>query len=151
MPTYISATGLEKLKEEMETRRKITRKEIAERISDAKELGDLSENFEYHDAKEQQALNEGRILQLEAMIVDAAIVEQQSGGDVIELGSTFVVDLDGNQKKFELVGFAEADPISGKISNDSPLGKNFIGCKTGEVVKVTVPSGTKQYKIVEIK
>lgn len=151
MTTYISAEGLEKLKEEMVTRQKVTRKEIAERISDAKELGDLSENFEYHDAKEQQALNEGRVLQLEAMIVDAVIVEQQSGGDIIDLGSTFIVDLDGNQKTFELVGSSEADPISGKISNDSPLGKNFIGRKVGDDIEVQVPSGTKTYKIIEIK
>ena len=151
MPTYISAEGLEKLKEEIIKRRKVTRKEIAERISDAKELGDLSENFEYHDAKEQQAMNESRVNQLDAMIVDAVIVEQQSGGDIVELGSTFVVELDGNQKTLELVGSSEADPISGKISNESPLGINFIGRKIGDEVEVNVPSGIKIYKIIEIK
>jgi transcription elongation factor GreA len=151
MPTYVSKEGLEELKNELEDRKKNTRREIAEQIASAKELGDLSENFEYHDAKQRQALNEARILELDAMIKDAVIVEQQSGGDVVTLGTTFVAEMNGKEKTFEIVGSNEADPIAGKISNESPLGRNFIGKKVGETVEVQVPSGTVAYKITQIK
>jgi len=150
MPTYISASGLRKLEEEIEKRRKETRREIASRIEAAKELGDLSENFEYHEAKEQQAMNEMRIADLESMIKDSVIVEQQSGGSEISLGSTFDVETNGLKKTFEMVGSSEADPIAGKISNESPLGYAFMGRSVGETVEIEVPSGKIPYKIVRI-
>ena len=151
MPTYISSEGLVKLEEEFEKRKKETRREIAGRIEQAKELGDLSENFEYHEAKEQQALNETRIIELEGMIRDAVLVEQKTGGSEVSLGATFVVEMNGVQKTFEMVGSNEADPIEGKISNESPLGQAFLGRGVGEDVEVEVPSGTMVYQIVEIK
>lgn len=151
MPTYISSEGLAKLEAEYEKRKKETRKEIAERIESAKELGDLSENFEYHEAKEQQALNESRVIELEGMIRDAVLVEQKTGGSEISLGATFVVEMNGVQKTFEMVGSNEADPLVGKISNESPLGQAFLGRGAGEQVEVEVPSGTMSYKIIEIK
>lgn len=150
MPTYISAAGLQKLKEELETRKSTTRRDIAEKIGAAKELGDLSENFEYQEAKEEQGANEVRIAELEAMIKDAHIVEEQSGGDTITLGTTFEAEVGGTRKTFEIVGSNEANPISGKISNESPIGQAFIGRKVGEDVSVAVPSGTMVYKIVRI-
>jgi len=150
MPTYISAAGLEKLKEEIVKRKRETRREIASRIEGAKELGDLSENFEYHEAKEQQALNETRIVDLDSMIKDSVIVEQQSGGSEISLGSTFVVMVNGGEKTYEMVGSSEADPISGKISNESPIGEAFMGHKKGDVVQIEVPSGTVSYTIERI-
>jgi transcription elongation factor GreA len=151
MPTYLSKEKLAELVQELETRRLRTRREIAGRIEAAKELGDLSENFEYHEAKEQQALNETRIVDLEGMIKDAVLVEQQTGGKEISLGSTFVAEVNGTKRTFEIVGSNEADPMAGKISNESPIGQAFIGREAGETVQVAVPSGMMSYKIVEIR
>lgn len=152
MTTYISAEGLEDLEKELETRKKKTRGEISERIASAKELGDLSENFEYHEAKEQQAQNESRIMELESMTKDAEVVKQTSGGNVIGLGTSFIVELpDKKTKTFEIVGSNDADPLAGKISNESPIGQAFIGRGVGESVEVTVPSGVMKYKIKKIK
>ena len=122
---------------------------IAARIT-AKELGDLSENFEYHVAKEDQAQNEERIIGLEDMIRNAKIVEKKSGG-TIGLGSTFTVETAGIEKMFQMVGATEADPLSGKISNDSPIGVAFIGKGPGDKVEVTVPSGAVEYKILSVE
>lgn len=151
MPTYVSAEGLQKMIEEMEMRKTTERRRIAECISAAKELGDLSENFEYQDAKEQQGSNEVRISELESMIKDSIVVEQQKGGDTITLGTTFVAESNGARKTFQLVGSNEANPIEGKISNESPIGLAFMGSHLGEEVSVSIPSGTILYKIVEIK
>lgn len=151
MPTYLSKEGLTTLEAELLQRKKALRAEIADRIASAKELGDLSENFEYHEAKEQQAQNEMRIIDLENMIKDTVMVEQQSGGNTISLGTTFMVETGGKARKFEIVGSNEADPIAGKISNESPLGQVFIGRGEGEVVEVSVPSGAITYKIVSIR
>ncbi len=150
MPTYISAEGLQKLMDELETRKKITRREIADKIGAAKELGDLSENFEYTDAKEQQGTNEVRVANLESMIKDSIVVQQQSGGEIVELGTTFVVEINGQQKTFSIVGRNEANPLTGKISNESPLGQAFIGHAIGESISIAVPSGTMVYKILSI-
>ncbi len=151
MPTYLSKVGLETLNTELRQRKTVVRAEIADRIASAKELGDLSENFEYHEAKESQAQNEMRILELENMVKDTVMVEQQSGGNTIELGTTFVVETEGGERKFEIVGSNESDPVGGKISNESPLGQAFIGRGKGEVVEVSVPSGTMTYKILSIQ
>src|SRR3989338_4584006 len=115
MPTYLSKEGLDALSAELQQRKVTTRYEIADRIASAKELGDLSENFEYHEAKEQQAQNEMRIMDLERMIKDAVMVEQQSGGNTISLGTTFTVSANGKERTFEIVGSNEADPMTGKI------------------------------------
>ncbi len=147
---YLSIEKLEDLKNELEKRSRETRREIADIISLAKELGDLSENFEYQDAKEQQALNEARVLQLEDLIHNAVLVQKTTGTDVINLGCTFQVEVNGIEKTFSLVGSTEADPISGKISNESPLGQAFVGHREGEIVSVTVPSGSIEYKIIKI-
>jgi len=151
MPTYVSAQGLQSLKDELEKRSRESRREIAEKINAAKELGDLSENFEYHEAKEQQGLNEARILQLEEMIRDAVIVEESLGNDVIDMGASFVVSAGAVKKEYSLVGSSEADPIVGKISNESPLGKAFLGRKAGDSVEIQTPSGAIVYKIERIK
>lgn len=148
--TYTSAAGLQAMKDELQNRMKIQRPEIAQKISDAKEMGDLSENFAYHEAKEQQAQNETRIVQLQEMIVDAVVVEEKSGGK-IGLGSTFVAEVNGAKKTFEIVGANEADPMSGKISNVSPLGSMFMGAIEGESIDITLPSGVSTYKILEVK
>lgn len=151
MTTYISEPGLKALKDELILRSTETRKRIAEKISAATELGDLSENFEYHEAKEQQGLNESRIAQLETMINDHTIVEDTLGGRVINLGTTFDVLVNGVEKTFVMVGSSEADPIAGKISNESPLGRSFMGRAAEETVEIATPSGNVSYKILSIK
>lgn len=151
MPTYISKEGLEELKKELKEREKKTRYEIADKIADAKELGDLSENFEYKEAKEQQGANESRIIELKEMIQDAVIVEKKSGGDTVEIGSTVIVDFKGKEREFEITGTTENNPIEGKISNESPLGQAMLGKRVGDVAEVDAPSGTIEYKIKEIK
>ncbi|MCR4312196.1 MAG: transcription elongation factor GreA, partial [Candidatus Uhrbacteria bacterium] len=145
--TYISASGLQQLKDELINRTKVLRMEIAQKICDAKEMGDLSENFAYHEAKEQQAQNETRISILQDMIVNAVVVEEKHGG-AIGLGSTFTVTSPTGERQYEIVGENEADPMAGKISNVSPLGSAFMGKGTGDSVDVTVPSGVITYKIV---
>jgi len=150
MPTYLSQEKLEELKEELKHRQGDERKNIAGKIEQAKELGDLSENFEYHAAKEEQAQNETRIMELKAMIMDAAIVEEKTGGDIVGLGTKFVVDVNGEEKTYEMVGSTEADPISGKISNESVVGQALLGKKLGEEVEVELPSGKSVYKVLKI-
>lgn len=151
MSVYLSQSALDEFKREFEERTREKRREIAEAISTAKEHGDLSENFEYQDAKEQQALNEARILQLEEMIHDAVVVEETSGGAEIGIGCTFVAHVHGATKTFSIVGSTEADPIAGKISNESPLGRALLGRAVGEVICVDVPNGKIEYTIIEIK
>jgi transcription elongation factor GreA len=150
MPTYLSEEKLKELKEELDKRKKITRHEIAERISAAKELGDLSENFEYHEAKDAQGANEMKISQLESMIIDAQIVQQKSGGNTIQLGSSFEVEINGDVKTFQIVGASEANPLEGKISNESPIGSMFLGACAGKIVEVEVPSGIVKYKVLRV-
>jgi transcription elongation factor GreA len=151
MPTYVSTHGHDELKRELVHRKRELRREIASKIEAAKELGDLSENFEYHEAKEQQAQNESRIWQLEDMLKDIVTVETRSGGVAIALGSRFTARNHAQQKKtFEIVGSQEANPMEGKISNESPLGQAFLGCGVDEIVELPVPSGTITYTITEI-
>ena len=147
----MSQSKLDDLRAELEKRKKITRREIADQISTAKDLGDLSENFEYQDAKEQQGLNEARIIQIGNMITDAVVVEESLGGDEINIGTTFVAKCNGSEKTFTIVGSTEADPMSGKISNESPIGQAFLGRKPGEGVEIEVPSGVMSYTIITIK
>lgn len=149
---YMSEEGLEKLKDELNKRKTEVRKDIANQIATAKEQGDLSENFEYQEAKDQQGENETRIIALQAMITNTVLIEQKSGGSNIALGTSFTTELEnGSVKKFEIVGPTETDPIQGKISNESPLGKEFLGKSVGDTAEIEVPSGTMSYKITAIK
>jgi len=150
MPTYLSTDALEALKQELDRRKKELRPEITQNILHAKEMGDLSENFEYQTAKEEQALNETRILELEDMMHDLVIVEDATGAKEIALGTTFVVETDGKKKTFSLVGSNEANPLEGKISNESPIGLAFLGAKPGDKVEFQAPSGMIAYRILEI-
>lgn len=150
MPTYLSAEALEEMKKELELRKKDLRREISEKILHAKEMGDLSENFEYQTAKEEQALNETRVVELEDIMHDVVIVEDTTGAKEIALGTTFMVEIDGKKKTFSLVGSNEANPLEGKISNESPIGLAFLGARPGEEVEFQAPSGKIQYRILEI-
>ncbi|HBR80345.1 MAG: transcription elongation factor GreA [Candidatus Uhrbacteria bacterium GW2011_GWE2_45_35] len=151
MSTFVSTQGLEDLKNELENRKKVLRPEIAQKISSAKELGDLSENFEYHEAKDQQGQNESRVMELEDMLRNVVIVHSKTGDSTISLGCTFVAEKDGTKKNFQMVGSSEANPLEGKISNESPIGQAFLGSAVNETVKITTPGGEIKYKILEIK
>ena len=150
MTTYISPEKLEELRGELQERKGHDRREIAERIAQAKELGDLSENFEYHEAKDAQGMNEARVQELEDIIRNHTLIQAQQGADRIILGCKFNVVWDGGEKTFELVGANEADPMEGRISNESPLGNAFLGHRAGDVVETRVPSGVVRYTIVRI-
>lgn len=148
----ITREGYNKLKEELDLLSTVRRKEIAERIERAKELGDLSENAEYSEAKDAQALNEGRILELSAILKNVTVVDSVvDGKGKIDMGSKVKVLVNGKEKEYELVSFNEADPLSGKISNESPLGMAFLGKKKGDEVIAETPRGEVKYKIIDFK
>jgi len=142
----ISQEGFDKLKEEYDFLINIKRKEIAERIERAKELGDLSENAEYHEAKDAQAINDGRIIELQTLLKNLTVVEndgQGNGSGKTAMGSRITVKnlKSGEEKDFCIVSFNEAAPAEGKISNESPLGTAFLGRKKGDEVVVVTPKG----------
>ena len=156
MNRYLSSQDLEKLKEELKALKGPKRKEIARRIEEAKSLGDLAENAEYHDAREAQSFNEGRILELEEVIKNAVIIEQdkanKNGKINVEVGDTVEVMSDqGEKTAFTIVGSNGTDPAQNKISNESPLGRAFVSRLPGEEVEVLTPSGKVKYKILRIK
>jgi transcription elongation factor GreA len=148
--TYISKDGLEKLRGELGEMLAVRRPEIAQRIHDAKEHGDLSENAEYEDAKNEQAFVEGRIATLEAMIKSATIIDEHASTEQVSIGSTVTVLIDGETETFSIVGSAEAKPTAGRISNESPVGRALLGRKKGEKVVVRVPAGDFTYTIKTI-
>ena len=149
--TYVSEEGLAKLKQELEYLKTTKRKEISHRIASAKELGDLSENAEYSDAKEEQALLESRILVVEETLRHVEVIVKPKKSSVVVIGSKITVTDQANMTTvFEIVGSNESSPTEGKISNESPIGKAFLGHKVGEVVGITVPRGTTSYTINKI-
>ncbi len=149
-PTYLSRDGYEKLRAELEEMTNVRRAEVARRIHDAKEHGDLTENAEYEDAKNEQAFVEGRIQSLEAIIKNATIIEENHSTTHVQIGSTVSVESPDGVELFTIVGSAEAKPTEGRISNESPVGRALLGKKKGEKVVVRVPAGDFTYKIVNI-
>ncbi len=147
----ISQEGYDKLRDEMIFLSTVKRKEIAERIERAKELGDLSENAEYSEAKDAQALNEGRILELTNTLKNVTVVQSEKSRDKVVMGSKITVKTDKNEKQYTIVSFNEADPLNGKISNESPLGVAFLERKKGDSVEVETPRGIVKYKILKIE
>ncbi|HAU66590.1 MAG: Transcription elongation factor GreA [Candidatus Uhrbacteria bacterium GW2011_GWF2_39_13] len=150
MATYLSAEAFEQMKIELEHRKKIIRREISEKILHAKEMGDLSENFEYQTAKEEQSLNETRIMEIESILYDVVLVKNSQGASRIALGTTFIVETEGKKKTYSLVGSNEANPLEGKISNESPIGIAFLDKKKGDKVEFEAPSGVIKYTILDI-
>lgn len=146
----ISPEGFKKLQEEYDNLTTLKRREIANRIESAKELGDLSENAEYADAKEAQAFNEGRISELTGLLKNLTVVENDGSG-LIGMGSHVKAETNGVKKEFTIVSFNEADPFSGKISNESPLGIALLGRKKNDKVMVKTPKGEIEYKIIDVK
>jgi transcription elongation factor GreA len=151
--THITAEGLIALENELEELTTLRRPEVIARIKSARELGDLSENADYEAARKEQSFLEGRILQIEQMIKYAQIIDTTGEtGSTVVMGSTVVVETDRHgEETFTIVGSAEADASAGKISFTSPIGKALIGHRAGEMVRVTVPAGTMDFKVVEVK
>ncbi|MGI5827099.1 MAG: transcription elongation factor GreA [Patescibacteria group bacterium] len=145
----ITQAGYDKLKEEYDFLTTTKRREIADRIERAKDLGDLSENAEYSEAKDAQALNEGRILELASILKNVTVVNHKSTGEVA-LGSSVTVKVGNKEKQFKIVSFNEADPFNGLISNESPLGVAFLGKEKGAIVEVETPRGVVVYKIIKV-
>ncbi|MBA2275157.1 MAG: transcription elongation factor GreA [Chloroflexi bacterium] len=149
-PAYLSREGLQKLREELDELVNLRRAEVAGRIHDAKEHGDVSENAEYEDAKNEQAFVEGRIQTLSALIKNAVLIDEHTSTSHVQIGSTVEIESGDGREKYTIVGSAEAAPADGKISNESPVGRALLGHKKGEKVTVSVPSGDSIYKIVSI-
>jgi transcription elongation factor GreA len=153
--TLITPEGLEKLKEELEHLETSKRREVAERIKEAREFGDIMENSEYDDAKNEQAMLEQRIVQLQDKLRRAALIDEKHvDTEQVSVGAVVHVkdQKSGKSQKFQIVGSAEADPVEHKLSNESPIGKALIGKKKNEVVQIEVPRGPKRkLKITKIE
>ncbi|MBI4089897.1 MAG: transcription elongation factor GreA [Candidatus Kerfeldbacteria bacterium] len=149
--TFITADGLEKLRQELKHLKTIKRREIAQRIQEAKELGDLSENAEYVEAKNEQAFVEGRIAELEAVVKNAVIIQQERNAEQVRVGSKVKAKPEnGPAVTYAIVGSNEADPKNGRISNESPLGQAFLGRRVGDSVMIEAPAGKRSFQIVGI-
>ena len=148
---YLTKEKLKDLKEEREYLMNEKKSEVADKIHEAKQLGDLSENASYKAAKEEMRETMARIDELKEVIDNAEVIEEKKNAEEIDLGTSFIVEINGNQKEYELLGSQEAEPTKGKISNESPLGSAFIGAKEGSKVEVETPSGVQTYEIIKIK
>ena len=150
----LTPEGYAKLKEEIELLSTAKRREVAERIKQAREFGDISENSEYDDAKNEQAMLEHRIAMLEERLANARVIEaDEIKSDVVGIGSRVrLKDMDANETiEYTIVGSAEANPSENRLSNESPIGKAILGHKKGEIVEVAAPRGSLKFKIMDIK
>lgn len=153
--TLVTKEGLKKLKDELELLKTVRRQELAQRLKEAISYGDLSENSEYEEAKNEQAFVEGRILELESKIKSARIISDKKlmvKTKEIEIGSTVCIQLKGEDdvETYTIVGTTEADPLDSKISNESPIGKAMLGRQKGDMVEVSTPSGMLKYQVVKV-
>ena len=148
---YLSKERFEELKKELQELRSKKRLEVAERLKQAKEYGDLSENSEYLEAREEQSWLENRIFELEDILKKAVIIKKPSGSSEVEVGCTVTVKKGDQVFKYTIVGSDEASPKEGKISNESPLGRAFLNHKVGESVIVSAPAGKVTYQITNIE
>ena len=150
--TFITQEGLKKLEQDLKYLKTEKRREIANRIQVAKDLGDLSENAEYAQAKDELAFNEGRILELEDVLRNATVIKENKEKNLVSVGNSIKIkdQETGEIKEYNIVGSQEADPVAGKISNESPLGKAFLNQQKGQIVEVVLPKGVIKYQIIEI-
>ena len=150
--SFITQEGLKKLEQDLKYLKTEKRREIANRIQVAKDLGDLSENAEYAQAKDELAFNEGRILELEDVLRNATIIKENKDSNLVSIGNSIKIkdQETGEIKEYNIVGSQEADPVAGKISNESPLGKAFLNQQKGQIVEVVLPKGVIKYQIIEI-
>jgi len=147
---YLSKEGVESLQKEL-AELKAERVEITQKIKEAREFGDLSENAEYQEAKTSQSFVEGRIEEIEAMLKHAKIIEDGKSTGFVSVGSTVEVEVSGGKKMtYHITGSSEADPLQAKISNESPLGRALMGHAKGDTVSMSSPDGERKYKIVKI-
>lgn len=153
--TFLTRDGMQKIEAELDYLLTVRRQEVAQRLHEAMEGGDIQENAEYEDAKNERAFVEGRILTLETMLKNAEIIERSGPTDYVGLGShVTVIEVnsgEGTPEKYHVVGSAEADPVAGRISNESPLGRVLMGNKVGDVVTVNAPDGFIKFKVVAIE
>lgn len=148
---FLTPEGVQKLREELEYLTTVRRQEIAERLHAAIQHGDISENADYENAKNDQAFIEGRILLLEETLKHATIIEAQGPSDTVQLGSQVTVAEDGREpEQFHIVGPMEANPRLGRISNESPLGRALLGHRVGDAVTIEAPAGTLLFRILSI-
>ena len=150
MENYITKEGKEKLQKELEYLKKTKRKEVANRIRSAAAMGDLSENFDYQNAKEDQDMTERRIAELESTLLNANVVQGSSGATSVQIGSKVTLQAEKEKWAITITGPQEADPLQDKISASSPLGEALLGKKKGDKVEVETPQGKMQYIVVEI-
>lgn len=148
---YLTHDGVDKLRDELNDLTKNKRKEVAKALKEAREFGDLSENASWDDAKDRQAFIEGRIVEIENILKNTTIIDGSSKAGQVSIGSTVHVELEDGQQKFMIVGSTEAKPESGKISNESPIGKALLGKKAGDEVEVEIPAGTITYRISKVE
>lgn len=148
----VTREGLERLKAELEELKNVKRPQIAAQVAEARSHGDLRENAAYDAARHDQMMNEKRIADLESLVRDAVIMDETNTGpaDVVGLGSTVVVDFDGDEERYTIVGAIEAKPAKGLISNESPMGKALLGKRKGQTTQVATPGGTVTLKILDI-
>ncbi len=149
-PIQVTQEGLEKLKTELHYLKSTKRREIAERLEAAKALGDLSENADYQQAKEDSAWTEGRVNQLEDLVSRAVIADAPKAG-IVSIGTTVTVRADEKTRMFVIVGATEADPGHAKISSESPIGAALLGTRVGDEVLVNTPSGAVRYKVEKVE
>ncbi len=148
---FLTHSSLENLKKEKEELENKTIPEIAKRIDEAKQQGDLSENAEYHQAREDMSWAQGRLEEIDQILQNAQIFDKSAGKDEVQIGCTVVVKVNGKEKEFTIVGPQEVNPAKGYISNESPLGEALIGHSRGDKVTITTPAGKQVYEIVKIK
>ena len=147
----LTKEGLSKLQEELTYLKSEKRPQLSDRIKSAKELGDLSENAEYQEAKEDQSFVEGRILELEHIIKTSSVVEKVKDNDHVQVGCQVKIDKEGQIMSFTIVGSTEAEPAQGKISLESPFGEALMGKSVGDKVEINLPSGKTKCEILEIQ
>ncbi len=147
---YLTSQGLIQLQQELEELKNVKRPQTIKRIEEAKAMGDLSENAEYDDAKEAQAMVEARIYEIDEILKNYQLIDDAAGAKKVRVGSTVKLEVQGKERVYTIVGSNEADPVSGKISNESPIGRALIGAAPGEKVNVQTPAGEMVYKIVSI-
>lgn len=148
----LTPEGLKKIQDELKELKEVKRKQISERIQEAKEHGDLSENAEYHEAREEQSFMEGRILELENILTNSIIMDNSADQEqIVKIGTQILLEKDGQDITYTIVGSTEADPTNNLISCDSPLGQSLIDKITGDEFIVTTPKGDIKFKIKSIK
>jgi transcription elongation factor GreA len=150
--TFLTPEGFKKLQDELEYLRTVKRNEVANRLHEAMDGGELIENAEYEAAKNEQAFVEGRIQELDLILATARVIEENENGDVIQVGSKITIQETGvSPETYTIVGAAEANPREGLISNESPIGKALINHRTGEKITVEAPGGTFSVQIIKVE